>query len=175
MDKILVKGKFNAIKHSFYKGVLLVVRSGCHHEGIECFSRYEEMPGLRSGNLLPKISNYLRTYPTSFPGAQIASLSTLSSLQGLLVSSGSSTGRWQTPLLLLYGCWQMLLASASLWLTGRCQLAADNLKLFMFMLCQRFQREKAMATHSSILVKRILWTEEPGGLLSTGSHRVRHD
>ena len=114
MDKMLVKGKFNAIKHSFYKGVLLVARSGCHHEGIECFSRYEEMPGLRSGNLLPKISNYLRTYPTSFPGAQIASLSTLSSLQGLLVSSGSSTGRWQTPLLLLYGCWQMLLASASL-------------------------------------------------------------
>ena len=27
-----------------------------------------------------------------------------------------------------------------------------------------------MATHSSILVKRIPWTEEPGGLLSMGSH-----
>ena len=26
-----------------------------------------------------------------------------------------------------------------------------------------------MATHSSILAWRILWTEEPGGLLSTGS------
>ena len=32
-----------------------------------------------------------------------------------------------------------------------------------------------MATHSSILAWRILWTEEPGGLLSTGSHRVRHN
>ena len=32
-----------------------------------------------------------------------------------------------------------------------------------------------MATHSSILAQRILWTEEPGGLLYTGSHRVRHD
>ena len=32
-----------------------------------------------------------------------------------------------------------------------------------------------MATHSSILAQRILWTEEPGGLLSVGSHRVRHD
>ena len=32
-----------------------------------------------------------------------------------------------------------------------------------------------MATHSSVLVKKTLWTEEPGGLLSTGSHRVRHD
>ena len=32
-----------------------------------------------------------------------------------------------------------------------------------------------MATHSSILAWRILWTEEPGGLWSTGSQRVRHD
>ena len=36
--------------------------------------------------------------------------------------------------------------------------------------------EGGMATHSSILVCRILWTEEPGGLQSTvGSHRVGHD
>ena len=28
--------------------------------------------------------------------------------------------------------------------------------------------EKEMATHSSILAQRILWTEEPGGLLSIG-------
>ena len=27
-----------------------------------------------------------------------------------------------------------------------------------------------MASHSSILAKKILWTEEPGGLLSLGSH-----
>ena len=32
-----------------------------------------------------------------------------------------------------------------------------------------------MATHSSILAQRILYTEEPGGLLSIGSHRVGHD
>ena len=32
-----------------------------------------------------------------------------------------------------------------------------------------------MATHSSILAWRIPGTEEPGGLLSMGSHRVRHD
>ena len=31
-----------------------------------------------------------------------------------------------------------------------------------------------MATHSSILAWRILWTEEPGGLQSTGSQRVGH-
>ena len=35
--------------------------------------------------------------------------------------------------------------------------------------------EKGMAAHSSILVWRIPWTEEPGGLLSMGSQRVRHD
>ena len=35
--------------------------------------------------------------------------------------------------------------------------------------------EKEMATHSSILAWRILWTEEPGGLLSIESHKVAHD
>ena len=35
--------------------------------------------------------------------------------------------------------------------------------------------EKEMATHSSVLVWRIPGTEEPGGLLSMGSHGVRHD
>ena len=32
-----------------------------------------------------------------------------------------------------------------------------------------------MATHSSILAERIPRTEEPGGLQSMGSHRVRQD
>ena len=35
--------------------------------------------------------------------------------------------------------------------------------------------EKEMATHSSILAWRILWTEETGGLQSKGLQRVRHD
>ena len=35
--------------------------------------------------------------------------------------------------------------------------------------------EKEMATHSSILAWEIPWTEEPGGLQSMGSQRVRHD
>ena len=34
--------------------------------------------------------------------------------------------------------------------------------------------EKGMATHSSILAWRIPWTEEPGGMQSMGSQRVRH-
>ena len=32
-----------------------------------------------------------------------------------------------------------------------------------------------MATHSSVLAWRIPGTEEPGGLPSMGSHRLRHD
>ena len=35
--------------------------------------------------------------------------------------------------------------------------------------------EKGQATHSSIPAWRIPWIEEPGGLQSTGSQRVRHD
>ena len=31
-----------------------------------------------------------------------------------------------------------------------------------------------MATHSRILAWKIPWTEEPGGLQSLGSQRVRH-
>ena len=34
---------------------------------------------------------------------------------------------------------------------------------------------KGMATHSSILVWRILWTEKPGRPQSMGLKRVRHD
>ena len=36
-------------------------------------------------------------------------------------------------------------------------------------------QEKEMATRSSVLAWKIPWTEEPGGLQSTGSQRFRHD
>ena len=35
--------------------------------------------------------------------------------------------------------------------------------------------EKEMATYSSILAWKISWTQEPGGLQSMGSQRVRDD
>ena len=40
---------------------------------------------------------------------------------------------------------------------------------------QQDPQEKGMATHSSILVWRIPWTEEPGGLQSKGFQRVGQD
>ena len=39
---------------------------------------------------------------------------------------------------------------------------------------QEYSLEKDMATHSSILVWKILWTEEPDGLQSIELPRVRH-
>ena len=35
--------------------------------------------------------------------------------------------------------------------------------------------EEEMATHSSIFAWRIPWTEEPGGLQSWVTHRVKYD
>ena len=40
---------------------------------------------------------------------------------------------------------------------------------------QKDALEKEMAAHFSILTWRIPWTEEPDGLQSMGSQRVRHD
>ena len=45
----------------------------------------------------------------------------------------------------------------------------------IFVLYYTYVMEKAMAPHSSTLAWKIPWTEEPGGLQSTGSLRVRHD
>ena len=42
-------------------------------------------------------------------------------------------------------------------------------------LVQEDPMEEEMATLSSILAWEILWREEPGGLWSMGSQRVRHD
>ena len=42
-------------------------------------------------------------------------------------------------------------------------------------LSQEDSLEEGMTTHSSTLAWRIPWTEEPGGLLSMGCQRVRHD
>jgi len=49
------------------------------------------------------------------------------------------------------------------------------LKTWVRSLDQEDPLEKGIATHSSILAWRIPWTEEPGGLQSMGSHRVRHN
>ena len=47
--------------------------------------------------------------------------------------------------------------------------------MWFWSLGQQDPLEKGKATHSSIPAWRIPWTEEPGGLQSTGSRRVGHD
>ena len=70
------------------------------------------------------------------------------------------------------------------WSTCRCRasLVAQRLKHLPTMwetwvrfLSQEDPLEKEMATHSSILVWRIPWMEEPGRLQSMGLQRVGHD
>ena len=79
----------------------------------------------------------------------------------------------------------MSLASDSIWgllFFNRDSLVAQRLKHLPAMqetwvqsLGQEDLLEKEMATHSSILAWRIPWTQEPGGLQSMGSQRVRHN
>ena len=94
------------------------------------------MKGLGSLNLFLKISNYLKTCSTRFPETQNTLLHPELSHRVLKVKSWSNTGvnlcrsRWQIPsLLLLFSDWQILLASASLSLTGKCQFVADRCSL----------------------------------------------
>ena len=67
-------------------------------------------------------------------------------------------------------------------MAGRTSLLAQMVKRLPTMretqvqsLGQEDPLEKDMATHSTTLAWKIPWTEEPGGLQSMGSQRVRHD
>ena len=85
-------------------------------------------------------------------------------LYGILLTQGSNL----CLLLLLY--WQA--SSLPLSHLGIC-LPMQEMQFQS--LGQEDRLEKEMATYSSILAWEIPWTEEPGGLLSIGSQRVRHD
>ena len=49
------------------------------------------------------------------------------------------------------------------------------LKMRVLALGEKDPLEEEMPTHSSIPAWEIPWTEEPGGLQSVGSQRIRHD
>ena len=51
----------------------------------------------------------------------------------------------------------------------------ETQKMWVQSLDQKDPLEKEMATHSSVLAWKTLWTQEPGGLQSKGSQRVGHD
>ena len=52
---------------------------------------------------------------------------------------------------------------------------AEDIETWVPSLGQEDPLEEGMVTHYSILAWRIPGTGESGGLLSLGSHRVRHD
>ena len=78
-------------------------------------------------------------------------------------------------------CSQILLMSHSdpLWITWVCVYAllgnSCDERAHHLWRTVRMLSEKAVAPHSSTLAWKIPWMEEPGGLQSMGSRRVRHD
>ena len=54
-------------------------------------------------------------------------------------------------------------------------VSAGDIKRWVGSLGQEDALEKEMAIHFSILALKIPWTEEPGGLQSIASQRVRHN
>ena len=62
------------------------------------------------------------------------------------------------------------------WWAAVREVAKSRTRLSDFTLTFHFHASgKEMATHSSILAWRISGMREPGGLLSVGSQRVRHN
>ena len=51
---------------------------------------------------------------------------------------------------------------------------AETKETWVQSLGQEDPLEEEMATHSSILAWKLLWTEEPGGLQFMGLQRIRH-
>ena len=91
-------------------------------------------------------------------------------LQYVLRLPGEGSG---TPL--QYSCLEYLMDGGAWWATVH-GVAKSRTRLRGFTFTFYFHAlEKEMATHSSVLAWRIPGTGEPGGLLSMGLHRVRHD
>ena len=88
----------------------------------------------------------------------------------LLVFGGEGNG-----IPLQYSCLENPMDGEAWWAAVH-GVAKSRTRLSDFTLTFHFPAlEKEMATHSSVLVWRIPGTGEPHGLLSMGSHRVRHN
>ena len=88
--------------------------------------------------------------------------------------SGSNDGEGNgNPL--QYSCFENPMDGGAWWAAVQ-RVAKSWIRLSAFTFTFQFHAlEKEMATHSSVLAWRIPGTGEPGGLLSMGLHRVRHD
>ena len=76
---------------------------------------------------------------------------------------------------LQYSCLENPMDGGAWWFAVH-EVAKSRTQLSDFTFTFHFHAlEKEMAAHSSVLDWRAPGTGEPGGLLSTGSHRVGHD
>ena len=147
----------------------------CHHRMKTCNVSGDRFVEPKALSIPWKQSSEIRekTYPwcqhlshwISFPGA--------SGLLSEVVLGYSVIYRIRSPSWSRHWCWLHIL---------RASLVAQRLKhlpamqeTWVWFLGWEDPLEKEMATQSSILAWRIPWTEEPGGLQSTGSQRVGHD
>ena len=109
------------------------------------------------------VSGVLKSYT-------IIMLLAVSPLMYISVYLGEGNG---TPL--QYSCLENPMAGGAWWASVH-GVAKSRTRLSDFTFTLHFHAlEKEMATHSSVLAWRIPGMGEPGGLLSMGSHRVRHD
>ena len=77
---------------------------------------------------------------------------------------------------LQYSCLENPMDGGPWWAAGHGVAKVGRTRLSDFTFTFHFYAlEKEMATHSSVLAWRIPGTREPGGLLSMGLHRVRHN
>ena len=103
----------------------------------------------------------------SFTSSQTKTLSLLNCVPG---NHGEGNG---TPL--QYSCLANPMDGGAWWAAVH-GVAKSRTRLSDFIFTSHFHAlEKEMVTHSSVLAWRIPGTGEPGGLPSTGSHRVGHD
>ena len=95
-----------------------------------------------------------------------------------LVTSFKET-KLQTPMIMEWDAVVLTIQKRTEWaFPGNSVLNRVRLPMqetWVWSLGQENPLEKDMAIHSSILAWRIPWTEEPGGLQSTGSQTVGHD
>ena len=97
----------------------------------------------------------------------------LNMLSRLVITFLPRSKRLGTPL--QYSCLENPMDGGAWWAAVR-GVAKSWARLSDFTFTFHFHAlEKEMATHSSALAWRIPGKEEPGGLLSMGSHRVGHD
>ena len=117
-------------------------------------------------------------YPFQYSRASLV-IQTVKNLPAMLETWIQSPG-WEHPLEEDTGTHTSILAwripmDRGAWQSAVHGVAKSQTRLSDFSFTFHFHTlEKEMATHSSVLAWRISGIGEPGGLLSMGSHRVRH-